>query len=69
MHISGGHKVTVVTVRCVHQICVAAKIHTASIRREGYNPSHDFKYSENAKSCKALVIMYINKFILLPSLR
>ena len=22
------------------------------------------KYSENAKSCKALVIMYINKFIL-----
>ena len=26
---------TVVTVRCVHQICVAAKIHTARIRRGG----------------------------------
>ena len=24
------------------------------------------KYSENAKSCKALVVMYINKLILLP---
>ena len=49
---------------CIHGHTSKKMLKISEVLQTGTMITIPNKYSENAKSCKALVIMYINKFIL-----